>query len=118
MSKFEPGDRVRVYFMAAPPTKARVLEVEPGGLLRVEDDGDRRAYFVWPKACRKLVKKERRRIWILDENLEEFVQGQMRGYDVLHRCDCWVGRGHPKEVSNKDGVTRSLPMINSVVAIQ
>lgn len=70
MADLKVGDRVRVYGWDFDDPKealifnAEVLEKLSNGMLKVRNprlDGDD---FVHPKQCRKLVKKERRRVWI------------------------------------------------------
>lgn len=70
MADLKVGDRVRVYGWDFDDPKealifnAEVLEKLSNGMLKVRNprlDGDD---FVHPKQCRKLVKKERRRVWL------------------------------------------------------
>jgi hypothetical protein len=65
-SKFKVGDRVRCYGVivhdfSMHSLDATILKLEDTGLLWVKFD-DGREHRFYPQQCRKLVKKERRRI--------------------------------------------------------
>lgn len=71
MSKFHVGDRVAVYGPAWSPGhegrmvshKAEVVAVIDACTLHIRP-ADGKLYFVHPKQCRRLKKRERRRVWV------------------------------------------------------
>lgn len=63
MSKFQAGDRVRVYENAESILTGTVADLG-GGKVRVLIEPHGASWVFHPKQCRKLVKKERRRVWI------------------------------------------------------
>lgn len=69
--KFKVGDRVAVYYPRCPiRNHAEITEVYPDGSLLVKYDYDLTYRFAaHPKQCRRLVKKERRKIWIAQSEL-------------------------------------------------
>lgn len=64
-SKFKVGDRVRVYGHSdcARESFGGVVKEIHGAWLKVYSDGGS-LVAAHPKQCRKLVKKERRRVWV------------------------------------------------------
>jgi|SRR5271157_2534169 len=66
-SKFKVGDRIRIYGFdsddATLVLARTVVSVSPN---LIETDGGE---FCHPKQCRRLVKKQRRRVWILEDDL-------------------------------------------------
>lgn len=69
---FQVGDRVRVYgpYGQGSVDTGRVQELIGEGLLKLKLDSD--GYpVVHPKQCRRLVKRERRRVWITERKLLE-----------------------------------------------
>lgn len=83
--KFQVGDRVRVYH-GHKSFKGTIKDIHNGGggLLYVMEDG----FYSYPedapfspKQCRKLVKKERRRVWIsyLGKSMNEVVTIPQKG---------------------------------------
>lgn len=79
--KFPIGTRVRVYATlngAVAETKGSVTRIRTtDGMLYVNLDGRRGEIVAHPMQCRKLVKKERRRIWLMKSHIE------MRAYWTL-----------------------------------
>lgn len=68
MSKFKVGDRAIVYYYDS-TTKGTIIQINNDTVLLRDDAGQDTGWFYY-KQCRKLVKKERKRIWILNGPLE------------------------------------------------
>jgi hypothetical protein len=89
MSKFKVGDRVRCYSVF-PPFVGEVMSVgdndHPGAIYLRALGGpwSGKTRLEWPKACRKLVKKERRRV------VMEYIAGD--GWSILE-SPCAAPRG-------------------------
>ena len=86
MKEFKPGERVVVYEAGKFPRKGEVVGAEHNAL-RVIIDGNENMYDIFhPKQVRRLVKKERRRVWVefngvknpVDVSLCEFEPGFKR----------------------------------------
>lgn len=59
---FKVGDRVRVYIGLDEPLEGKILEIgQTTGHLRLEEHFG----FYHPKQCRRLIKKKRRRVWLM-----------------------------------------------------
>ena len=77
--RFKVGDRVRVYGLYCEVINGTVESLgNPQIFVRADSDG--KIYSPYPQQCRRLVKKERRRVWVVSwafKNLagaEEFVR--------------------------------------------
>jgi hypothetical protein len=71
--KFKVGDRV-AYYLSSHRRTGKVLSVHANASLQVDEDNasPRWEYNVHPKQCRKLVKKPRRKVFILEQELVNF----------------------------------------------
>jgi len=77
MSKFQVGDRVKVYgrqfgapesLLASRETIKRIYEGGPGAVMVETEDG----YHAHVKQCRKLVKKKRMEFWLCFQNANDY----------------------------------------------
>lgn len=57
---FKVGDRIAVYLNSCPSIKTKIANLRGDGMIGIGELD----YYVHPKQCRKLVKKERREVWI------------------------------------------------------
>lgn len=72
--KFKVGDRVRVYGFLNPCAVAKGIIVDLiGPIVVFNEDGDleKQRFSAHHKQCRRLVKKERRRLWIQNTDLKK-----------------------------------------------
>lgn len=62
---FQVGDRIAVYFGFERYT-GTITEIRQDGFLKYVEDGrgDGALIFAHPKACRRLVKRKRRELWV------------------------------------------------------
>lgn len=89
MTKFAVGDRVRVYGWfgsTADPclsdTPCTIERIDDSGHLYVRPKKWNKQVIVHPKQCRKLIKKERRRVWIAREGLASIPACSTRNISV------------------------------------
>lgn len=83
--KYKEGDRVKVYATlngSVAETKGTFTRFRPDGMMYVNLDGRRGEIVAHPKQCRRLVKKQRRRVWIRESVLNEYFQGGDKWSDV------------------------------------
>lgn len=79
--KFKVGDRVAVY--GPERDVGTISEVNGRGFVRMDpDDNNFDTNWFHPKQCRRLVKKERRRVWVVFA--EHISQRDMLIADPLH----------------------------------
>jgi hypothetical protein len=82
MGKFKAGDRIRIYGFdpedAAKSFVRCVDEVNEEGLI-ITDGGE----WAHPKQCRKIVKHEKRRVWLSASSLSDLYQGENSARDMM-----------------------------------
>jgi len=79
--KFEVNDVVRVYRLNDATLneqilRGEILEVCTNGTLKILCTKERLAILAHPKQCRRLKKKERRRVWIYENTLKDIEDGR------------------------------------------
>ncbi len=97
MTQFKIGDRVRVYNAGTPRNELVVgiiesLPDEKTDFVRIvfKENGIMQRYLAYPQQCRRLVKKERRRVYICIN--------KGGALDTRGHTTCYSERKHPKWV--------------------
>lgn len=94
MSKFQIGNRVKVYdrLSTIHIYIGTICELCCTGEIKIKRDGDDRTIIIWPQQCRKLVKKYRIRIWVKPDELgsEETKQHYLNPTVSLFRMPEWT----------------------------